>query len=74
MLELPYDQYCFGNVIWINSTEVVGTAFIIEAYRMGIIYTTSKPTKIFRVNTTNVSLTFEFISDPIKGLCCRSPR
>ena len=74
VLELPYEQYCFGNVIWINSNEIVGTATLIEAYRMGIVYTTSKPTNIFKVDVTNVSDSFTFISESIKGLCCRSPR
>ena len=54
ILDLPYEQYCFGNVIWINSTEILGTASHIEAYRMGIVYTTSKPTGIFKVDFNNV--------------------
>ena len=74
VLELPYEQYCYGNVIWINSTEIVGTALLIEAYRMGIVYTTSKPSNIFKVDVNNVSDSFTFISESTEGLCCRSPR
>ena len=48
--------HCFGNVIWINSNEIIGTATLIEAYRMGIVYTTSKPTNIFKVDVKNVSM------------------
>ena len=41
---------------------------------MGIVYTTSKPTLLFRANVQNPTESFKVISDPIDGLCCRSPR
>ena len=30
ILDLPDGQYCYGNAIWINDTEIIGTATLIE--------------------------------------------
>lgn len=64
-------DFCLGNVQWLNKDEVVATATQIEAYRLGIVFTTSKPSKIVKINLVND--TFEDLSDD-KEVHCKSPR
>ena len=77
ILKLPYDDYAFGNVSWVNSLTLVGTATLLEPYRLGCVL--SIPTKIFRLDFT----TFEHLKGEEEGCleflsadgrCARSPR
>ena len=67
-------EFCYGNVIWKNSNVLIGTMTKIEAYRLGIVYTTSKPTNIFQVNIDHPD-SLKILNENIEeGICCRSPR
>ena len=66
-------EFCYGNVIWKDSNVLIGTMTKIEAYRLGIVYTTSKPTNIFQVNI-NQPDSLKILNENIEGICCRSPR
>ena len=66
-------EFCYGNVIWKDSNVLIGTMTKIEAYRLGIVYTTSKPTNIFQV-TINQPKSLKILNEKIEGICCRSPR
>ena len=66
-------EYCYGNVIYLNSNFLIGTMTKIESYRLGIVYTTSKPTNIFQVNVEDPNFLI-VLNENIEGLCCRSPR
>ena len=67
------DEYCYGNCLWIDDEHLIGTATLVEAYRIGIVYTTSKPTSVFKLNIKNLS-SFNVISSKVDGICCKSPR
>ena len=36
VLNLPLD-FCYGNILWLSSNEIIGTMTQIEAYRLGIV-------------------------------------
>ena len=67
------DEYCYGNCLWIDDEHLIGTATLVEAYRIGIVYTTSKPTSVFKLNIKNLS-SYNVISSKVDGICCKSPR
>ena len=67
------DDFCYGNCQWIDDNTMIGTATLVEAYRLGIVYNTSKPTNVFKLNIEDLS-SYTVLNKKIDGLCCRSPR
>ena len=68
------DEYCYGNCLWIDDEHLIGTATLVEAYRIGIVYTTSKPTSVFKLNIKNLSSYNVISRKEYLGICCKSPR
>ena len=71
--ELP-DKYCHGNVLWKGPDTLIGTATDYGPYRLGIIYTTSKASKVFQINVGNPGESYQIISKDTADIACRSPR
>ena len=63
----------FSELSMNNQSTIIGTETLVEPYRLGIIYTTSKPSNIFSLNINDIS-THKVLNDKPDNLCCRSPR